>query len=153
MKNYFIYLGLTISLMINAQEVVTTSGGSLTNNNTVANWTIGETIIETISDNNSSVTSGFNQPGLKITTLVESIKSKIELSIFPNPTFQFVNIKYDGQLPIKARILTIDGKVLSSSEIKKQPLQLDFSDKKNGVYIIEITDKSGISNKYRIVKQ
>jgi hypothetical protein len=153
MKNYLIYLGLTISSMINAQEVITTSGGSLKNNNTVANWTIGETIIETISDINATVTSGFNQPGLKITTLAESIKSNVELSIFPNPTSQFVNIKYGGQLPIKARILTIDGKVLSILEIKEQPSQLDFSDKKSGVYIIEITDKSGISNKYRIVKQ
>ena len=152
-KNYFILLGLTVPLITNAQQVVTTSGGDMTNNAVQANWTIGETITETATTNKSALTSGLNQPTLKIETSVANIKSKINVSVFPNPTSQFVNIKYDGQLPIKAKVLSLEGTVLSVSEIKDQGFKLDFSNKANGIYIIEVTDKSGKSNTYRIVKQ
>lgn len=152
-KNYLILLGLTVPLITNAQQVVTTSGGNMTNNTVQANWTIGETITETASTNKSALTSGLNQPTLKIETSVENIKSKINVSVFPNPTAQFVNIKYEGVLPFKAKILLLNGTVLSVSEIKEQNTQLDFSNKASGIYIIEITDKSGKSNTYRIVKQ
>ena len=40
-KNYLILLGVTIPLITNAQEIVTTSGGSMSDNNVQANWTIG----------------------------------------------------------------------------------------------------------------
>ena len=152
-KNYLLLLGLTVPLITNAQQVVTTSGGSMTNNTVQANWTIGETITETASTNKSALTSGLNQPTLKIETSVENIKSKINVSVFPNPTSQFVNIKYEGQFPFKAKILTLKGTILSVSEIKDQNTQLDFSNKASGIYIVEITDKSGKSNTYRIVKQ
>jgi hypothetical protein len=152
-KNYLLLLGLTVPLITNAQQVVATSGGNMTNNTVQVNWTIGETITETSSTNKTALISGLNQPSLKLETSVENIKDKLNVSVFPNPTSQFVNIKYEGQLPIKSKILSLNGTVLSVSEIKDQNSQLDFSNKANGIYIVEITDKSGKSNTYRIVKQ
>lgn len=152
-RNYLFLLGLTVPLITTAQQVVATSGGNMANNTVQVNWTIGETITETSSTNKTALTSGLNQPSLKLETSVENIKDKLNVSVFPNPTSQFVNIKYVGQLPLKAKILSLNGTVLSVSEIKDQNSQLDFSNKASGIYIVEITDKSGKSNTYRIVKQ
>jgi len=152
-KHYLILLALTIPLITNAQEVVATSGGSMTNDSVQASWTIGETITETISNNKTIVTSGFNQPILKIESIIEHVKSKINISVFPNPTSLFIYINCNGQLPIKAKVLSINGLVLSITDIKEQTTQLDFSNYVDGVYIIEIINKTGKSNMYRIVKQ
>ena len=151
-KTYLILFSL-IPLVSNAQLLVTTSSGEMSNNTVKASWTIGETIIETATTNTSALTSGFNQPGMKIATSVENIKNKLKVSIYPNPTSHFVNIKYEETMPLKVKIILLNGNVLSESELKDQNTQLDFSQKVSGIYILEITDKSGKSNTYRIVKQ
>jgi len=152
-KHFLILFGFIIPLITNAQEVVTTSGGSMSDNNILANWTIGEPIIETYSNNNSIITSGFNQPILKIISSVENIQTKVEISIFPNPTSQIVNIKYSGQLPVVAKVLSDNGQVISNKQISEPTSQLDFSSNAKGIYLIEIIEPSGKSNTYRIVKQ
>ena len=151
-KKFLILLGLTVPIITIAQQVVSTSGGEMTNNIIQVNWTIGETLTETTSTNNIALTSGLNQPALKIETLIQNIKSETSISTFPNPTSHFINIKYEGQLPIKAKILSINGNILSTIELEQQTTQLDFSKKVSGVYFIEITDKTGKSNTYKIVK-
>ncbi len=153
LKDYLFLIGLSAPVIANAQEVVTTAGGNMANNTIQASWTIGEAFTETTVTNKPVVTAGFNQPILMVETSVENIKSKVNVTVFPNPTSQFVNIKYDGQLPIKAKILSLSGTIISITELKDQTSQLDFSNNVIGVYLIEITDKSGKSNTYRIVKQ
>ncbi len=152
-KHFLILLGFIIPLITNAQEVVTTSGGSMSDNNILANWTIGEPITETYSNNNSIITSGINQPLLKIISSVENIQNKIEFSIYPNPTSQIVTIKYSGQLPVIAKVLSINGQVFSNKQINETSSQFDFSTYAKGIYLIEITEQRGKSNTYRIVKQ
>ena len=152
-KTYLFLLTLIIPLITNAQEIITTSGGSMSDNNVQANWTIGEPITETVTNNNSVVTSGFNQPIFKIVSSIENIQTKFELSIFPNPTSQIVTIKYNGQLPVIAKVHSVNGQILSIKQINEASSQLDFSAKENGIYLLEITEPSGKSNTYRIVKQ
>ena len=114
------------------------------------NW---ELITETVSNNNAVITSGFNQPVLTIISSIENIQTKVEISIFPNPTSQIVNIKYSGQLPVVAKVLSVNGQVISNKQINETISQLDFSSNAKGIYLIEITEQSGKSNTYRIVKQ
>lgn len=152
-KYYWILLAFVMCSISNAQQVVTTAGESMTNNTVQVNWTIGEPITEVSTNGKTTVTPGLNQPLLTIETSVENIKNKIGISIFPNPTSQFINIKYDGLLPAKIKILSINGTVLSIKELKAHTMQLDFSKNENGIYVIEIIDNSAKSNIYRIVKQ
>jgi hypothetical protein len=151
-KSLLVLLGCAIKLITNAQEVITTSGGSMTNSKVLANWTIGEPVTETNANIKYAVTAGLNQPALKIETSVENIENNIDVTVFPNPTSQFVTINYGGQLPVSARILTLNGTLLFANRLKGNPLQLDLSNFESGVYIIEIADKSGKSNTFRIVK-
>jgi hypothetical protein len=150
---YLSVLGCSINLLTNAQEIVTTSGGSMSNNAVQINWTIGEIITETISNSNNTLTSGFNQPVLEIISSIKTIHENIKLSIYPNPSKQYINIKYEGQLPINARIFSINGYVHSDLEITHPNTQFDFSGYANGIYSIIFIDKSGNINIYRIVKQ
>jgi hypothetical protein len=151
--NYLILLLLAIPIITYGQQLLTTSGGYMTNSKTEANWSIGEVITETSSANETSFTSGLNQPILNIETLVENIERKLSITISPNPTSQFINIKYIGQLPIKAKLLLLNGVILFNVELKNETSQLDLSKIENGIYIIEITDQVGNSNIYKIVKQ
>lgn len=152
-KKFWILLGFAFPIIANAQEVTTTSGGSMTNSSIQVNWSIGEIFTESISTNNSALTAGLNQPEIKISTLVENLKNRANISIYPNPTTQFVNIEHDKSVPLKAKISTINGRLISIKEFNEKKFQLDFSNFESGIYIIEIADSSEKSNTYKIVKQ
>ena len=153
MKNYLIVIGLTIPLIVNAQDVITTNGGNMSNNIVNVNWTIGEPIIEMASNTEIVNTSGINQPNLMFETLVENLRDILEVSLFPNPTPQCLNVSYSGKLPFYVKIISLDGTVISKMEIKDKSSQIDFSKNKCGIYILEIADKYGKTNTYKIVKQ
>jgi len=154
MKNGFLFTVLIVfPIIVFSQDIITTSGGNITNNSVQVNWTIGEPITDLITNNKTIVTSGLNQPTFKIETSIENINTKIDVSVFPNPTSQFINIKFDGESSLRARILTLSGAVISAYEIKEKLTQLDLSKVVSGVFIIELSDNTGKLNTYRIIKQ
>ena len=156
MKNYVVILVLVLTLnCLNAQEIFTSSGGNFKDNNSELNWTIGESITETIinGNNNSIVTSGINQPIINIQSIVQNIEYMPDISIFPNPTMQFVNIKLYKRIPLTIKVLSITGDMLYSENVDETSFQVNISNNVNGIYILEIIDKFGKINSYKIVKQ
>ena len=56
---------LTITLETNAQsarQVLATSGNSDSNSRIKVSWTMGEAVIQTVSNTNNTLTQGFQQP-------------------------------------------------------------------------------------------
>ena len=71
--------------------------------------------------------------------LSNSIPSKSELVIFPNPTKTNLNIKYD--LPIEnVSVYSMLGELISS---EKNTNQIDFSSHPNGVYFVKVETEKG----------
>jgi hypothetical protein len=64
-----VFLVILFMNSITAQEVISTTGKHIENDNGSISWTIGEPIIETILENENSVTQGFHQPSLAVPTL------------------------------------------------------------------------------------
>lgn len=152
-RKYLFMLLLAMTGLAKAQQAISTSGGSMSSATIQVNWTAGETIIEGASSGKTFFTAGVNQPILAIITSLESIEPEAKISVYPNPTSYFVNIRYDGKTPIKMRVIDINGTVLSVSEISEQNTQLDFSANKSGLYLIELTNDSHKSNIYRVSKE
>jgi hypothetical protein len=80
------------------------------------------------------VDSLFNENSVSIETLDLSL----ELSIYPNPTGNILNIETDSEEIESILIQTLDGKVVYKSKFSKS---LDVSSYKPGVYVISFKDK------------
>ncbi len=50
---------VTSSMQLHAQQVIATAGGYYENDNIALSWTIGETVTETFTSENITLTQGF----------------------------------------------------------------------------------------------
>ena len=72
--------------------------------------------------------------------------------LFPNPTIGLLTIQFEQEIANSMRIRHVDGRIMYSSTINSQEIQVDIESYSNGIYLIELQfdDKSVI---YRIIKE
>jgi PKD repeat protein len=128
------------------------SGNGVTNNEfNPQNVTVGlQTITYTFTDNNGCSNSA------NTTFMVDdcgSISNKIndEISIYPNPTKDFIYIK--GKNLVEIRLIDQTGKMLQKQMVNSELSQINVSSFSNGIYHLEIIGKDfTITNKIEVIK-
>lgn len=118
--------------------VVAGSGGYFSNSSASLSWTLGEVVTETVTDGQNILTQGFQQPEILITQ-VGANDSANALSVYPNPSSDFINITF--QQPVQGAVLielfSMDGQLVYSSE--------EFSAGAGGIFTVNMRDfASGI---------
>ncbi|MCH8319134.1 MAG: hypothetical protein IIA88_11690, partial [Bacteroidetes bacterium] len=73
-------------------EVYAASGEYYTSANATLSWTIGEGVIETFTGANAILTQGFQQSLYTITSIEEVSDNNYQISVYPNPATDFINI-------------------------------------------------------------
>lgn len=164
MKHVILFLFLFIAtIQLQAQsiskQVIGNSGQALSNNINTINFTIGEVIVGTI-ENESAIHQGFwaelnNDGTLSVETLTEY---KEQISIFPNPVVNLLQIKYKHQNAdnYALQLYAVNGKqILNVNAFHKgQITQTDISHLSQGMYLLRITDKNSNYNKsFKILKK
>lgn len=81
----------------------------------------------------------------KVSVGIKENNSKNEISVFPNPTSEFLNFKienlnYDSNMLFK--LFSLNGKEILVTEINESKLNCDVSSISKGVYIATILDKN-----------
>ena len=133
-----------------AQEVVSSSGDYQETSSGSLSWTIGEPITETATNGNI-LTQGFQQSGITVTNITE-LNTKLNVSIFPNPTNEFVKIVSSEDRDYTIQLFNISGKLLVEKEINKIDNTINMNEFTNGTYLLKITNKNE-TNTYQIIKQ
>jgi len=72
------------------------------------------------------------------------------LSVFPNPSSDFINISCKSMKSLE--IISIEGRIVMNTSVSGDNINLDVSDLPSGMYIIRITTKQGCLTK-EIVKK
>lgn len=78
-----------------SQEVISSQGDSYSNASGSVDFTIGEVVIVTGTDGNNDLTQGFHQTNWKFVGL-EDHNPKMEISVYPNPIDNEINIESDA---------------------------------------------------------
>lgn len=144
-------LGISSLNSINAQTIsagtIASFAGSVNNPTITIDYSVGENAISTISNASNCVTQGFLQPQLIISTGIVEVNEHNEVSVFPNPTSDFVLIKSAEQ--VTWVIYDATGKVIligDSSKIETTQFAL-------GVYYLEISnEKSDNKQTIKLIK-
>jgi len=130
---------------VTSPSVVSSSGDSYSNGNIIMDYTLGEIVIETFSNNANILTQGFHQGDLKVTTAV--INLDIKTKIYPNPTTNFIIIELEKNVNAELLVYDINGKIVIKDKLNdERQKQLDFSFLKQGNYLlhINIADKQSV---------
>lgn len=155
MKKKTLLAGVFISSisLLSAQEVISTQGDSYDNGTNTIDFTIGEPVIETVSDGTNDATQGFHQTNLTITN-IEDLDANFSVNIYPNPTSEVINLTIEKYEKITFQIFDMGGKLVEELMLTSSTTNVNVSDYPKGTYLLTLTqsDKKKIKT-YKIVKK
>jgi hypothetical protein len=141
------------SCIVRAQSIqrqtISSTGSYFTSDGYLIRQTIGQPYnTKTSNQNNISYRPGFQQPVFQIEILLSNLK----LTIFPNPSSDFVNIESSVVLKgVKLDVFDNIGQLVFTSNFESfKSFKLNCTNYSSGAYIINITsitDKKALSAK------
>jgi len=155
MKHYLLILLIALcATFLQAQEVVTTAGGYGETTSGSLSWTIGEPVIETITDGINTLTQGFQQSKLTVTAINDLKFPGIELSVYPNPTnsFLFIEVKTDKQRDLQLSLFDLNGRLILQKKMTENKQTIKMQNYKPATYILKVTEGNKEIRTYQIVK-
>ena len=139
----------SLSALAQTENVISNGGNTTTSANGSITWTIGEVVINTIESPNDHLTQGFNQEWLHFLN-VENYSEKINITVFPNPTTQYINI--DSNKKSDLTIYDASNKIVKVEKIEKQD-QVDLNDLAPGIYFMQFYRKNSKLKTIKIIIQ
>ena len=161
-RNILILISLFLGLALNAQqikqEVIASAGGyNKSQDNSISiSWTLGETIIPTFTSQDGTLilTHGFQQK-LIITTVEENLEDLVDVTIYPNPTSEMINIQFQTSPDKEILVYLLDGsgKLVKTDRIDVAMMNktINMQDLPAGLYYLRLT-KGKLVNVYKVVK-
>lgn len=120
-------------LTLNAQEVISSQGDSYSNANGSVDFTIGETVIFSGTDGNHDITQGFHQTNWDFLGL-EDHNPSVQVSVFPNPTEEFINVRTEGLEAGHYKMMDAAGRIVLTGELSHDETNLDVRKLDSGNY-------------------
>lgn len=144
-----------LSLGQQLQQVVSSGGSSGTNANVMLDWTIGEPVIETLTNTSAILTQGFHQSKLIVTKVEPVLKPEVNLTVYPNPVLWDLKIEFTS-FEIKNweyQLSDATGKLLKKKKLENQLEYIDMIIYPSGVYFLKVFEKEkSLSQTFKILK-
>lgn len=149
------FIGLSlIKAQSTSPQVVSSGGDFFENPNAKLSWTVGETITETAEISNVNLTQGFQQSSYTIVNIYEKPESKIDVSVFPNPAIDFINISINNSDEVfEIYLIDINGKTIFKNNSIMKSVNIDLSAFLASSYLLKVKSKDGrLIKTYKIIK-
>ncbi len=97
-----------------SSSVISVAGGfEKTPSGMSLSWTIGEPIVDPLQSGDVVLTQGFQQPDLQLSTAFTDPGFEAMLSVYPNPTMDYLQLETDFERPIQFRLVDLSGKLIN----------------------------------------
>ena len=138
---------------INSPFLVTSSGGTLIQQNYNLCFSLGEIAIETLSQQDLVFTQGFHQENYQITHISET-SERHKINLYPNPTQDLLYVNCNIEESVNLKLKDTKGGVISLfSKVFGGEIQvLDLAPLPAGTYFLEIEFKHRKNQNYQIQK-
>lgn len=139
-------------------KVYAASGGHYTGTNLQLSFTIGEPVIETVSNTNNIITQGFHQSNYDVTSIEKNSDLGYEISVFPNPVSDILQVHITSTVTrsaLRIELVDITGKILINQKIARTTdvHQVNLNEYARGSYFLRITnEKEQLISSYKIQK-
>lgn len=156
MKNIILTLFLCSSATgIFAQEAISSAGKQTKNSSAQLSWTIGEPIVETVSNSSNELTQGLHQTYLEVTAIGEVQQSDYSIAAFPNPATEYVEITVERDSPqsLSFQLFDSNGRLLLEETIKNNRAVVNTAELVPAVYFITIKENQNSIQTFQILKK
>ena len=154
----FVFLLLAFTMAgLEAQHAFPVTGGEASGTGGTVSYTLGQVWYTTLNSDDVSITQGVQQPFeiLEITGLPSSTGITLEVSLFPNPVGEFVNLKVDNQSlnGLTYQLYNMQGEILENRDITSNETLIPMSHLGAATYLIKITHYSDEMKTFKIIKK
>ena len=142
---------MTMAVASFAQSAVATAGGDATGDGSVS-FTVGQTVFTTVANENGSISQGVQQ-AYEITTETGIDVTEIQLTAFPNPTSNVLNLQINGEFRTVAYALyTNTSKRVAKGVVNGSETQIQMGAFKPGVYFLDVKAEGKTVKRFKVVK-
>jgi len=149
----FLCLGMFV---LQAQQVVTTSGGNATGSGGTVNYTVGQVVYTTITGTNGSVAQGVQQPFeiSVITGIEEASDISLEIMVYPNPATDFIRLKIENYEVQNLRYQLYDnsGSLLQDNKVEGSETSLVMNNLVPAIYFLKVIQGNKEIKTFKIIK-
>jgi hypothetical protein len=129
---------------LNAQEVVTASGGNASGSGGSTSYTVGQVIYTTNTNSNGSINQGVQFPFeiSIISRIEEDININLSYQVYPNPTTKNLTLRIDELKGkhYRAILFNINGKVLSEQIVTTTETRISMEQYGTETYFLKIIE-------------
>lgn len=139
-----------------SQSVISCGGASATNSGYMLSWTIGEPVVATFTQSSNTLTQGFHQSNLIVTSISTFGEKALSIQVYPNPVSDLLYIKSEitDNTLLKYKLSTSDGKTILCETMDNPLKQIDLQNFASGLYILTVEDNTGKNIQgFRVVKK
>lgn len=130
-----------------AQQVINSTGQTISTSNFVIEYSVGELAITTISGTANHATQGLLQPNIKVINPDCAVINQ-PFQYFPSPTYDKLRLVGQNNWIDAYQVFAADGKLVRS--LKFYNNEIDLSNLAAGIYFIRMLP--GCDNKYKTIK-
>ena len=158
MKNSILFfLSFLFSFSLKAQtshQVLSASGGDATGSGGSVAYSVGQIVYTTSTGTTGSVAQGVEQAYEIYSVGIKETSLNISLSVFPNPTSDFLTLKVEdyNNEALSYNLIDEQGKLILSAQITNQETQVAMSTLARGSYFINIVQTNKKIQTFKIIK-
>lgn len=152
-KNALIAFSLVIgsATAVFGQEVVSSQGDSYSNSSGSIDFTIGEVVINTVTNGTNDLTQGFHQTMWEFVG-IDEFDANFVVSIFPNPTQDVLTIQATAFEDVTYILTDATGRIVMKDILSGELTPLDVSLFEAGTYNLSLEKASSILKTIRLIK-
>jgi hypothetical protein len=134
------------------------SGEDATGGSGSVTYSIGQVFYTQIGESIYNVSQGIQQGEVNktLSTTENSVEPKVEIFIFPNPTTDFVSIYMEGYKPESSQrsyqLYDLQGRLLKQDAVTQSETQIDVTNLRAAIYLLQVCGNNKILNTFKIVK-
>ena len=145
------FMLLAVSLLLSAQSVTNSAGTTLSNDDIIIEYSIGEPVISTLIGAQGIVTQGLLQPTYQIESQVnELFDEQYSFDCYPNPVAQQLYVETDFLDFQEFQVIDTKGQVIYTAPFNYQPINL--SELPSGSYFIRFYSNQNLIKSYKTDK-
>ena len=156
-NNSLFFLSFLLSFSMNAQtshQVLSATGGDATGSGGTVAFSVGQIVYTTSTGTTGSVAQGVEQAYEIYSVGIKETALNISLSIFPNPTSDFLTIKVEdyNNEALSYNLIDEQGKSVLNEQITNQDTQVAMSTLARGIYFLNVLQANKKIQTFKIIK-
>lgn len=158
----FSFKGISQNTTDNSGDImgtIITSGNNSTGSSGTVTYSIGQVFYTYIGESVYNVAQGIqheeSQENLGAND--DLLKVKTEISIYPNPTTDFVNINMKGfeleNGQTSYQLYDLNGRLIEQNTINQDEMKISLNNLNSSIYIIQVSVKNEVYKSFKIIKK